>query len=305
MPVAFLETWIASDRRPCGAVSRCRSSLTRSTLAAIAILAWAGAGVLAAGTVARAAPCEPLPDAFDYAAYDAQIRLDLTRMVSLPPRTVVVTGSYRDAANTVHPALLTSTDGGETWSRVPVRIHGAAIGRLESDAAASVWGIVSFRQEGLGTPLALLRTRDGAGSWCLVSLEGLDTLNGVDLFRMYDDRHGLIVFSEEPFGGGFRAYQTRDGGESWHALWRADGPPPDQIDTAADDPDRAAADPPHATLWRRDSDMLAASAVLRLRRDDGGYAVERYDILGDGVWRLLSRIPPTYRVDDGGLIPIP
>jgi hypothetical protein len=281
------------------------AAATRNPLAAAAMLAGVGVGILGFGTVARAAPCEPLPDAFDYAAYDAQVRLDLTGMVSLPPRTVVVTGSYRDAANTVHPALLTSADGGETWSRVPVRIHGAGFGHLLANGGGSVWGIVSFRQEGLDKPLALLRTRDGAGSWCLVSLEGLDTLNGVDLFRMYDDRHGLIVFSEEPFGGGFRAYQTRDGGESWHALWRADGPPPDQIDPAADYPDRAPADPPHATLWRRDADMLAASAVIRLRRDDDGYAIERYDILGDGDWRLLSRIAPTYRVDDGGLIPIP
>ena len=227
--------------------------------------------LLGAGSAARGAPCQPLPavfgGAFDYAAYAPEIRLHLQEMVSLPPDTVVLAGSFRDAANAVHPALLTSQDGGETWSATPVLVHGAALAHLSSDRASTVWGIVSAVQEGTEQALYLLRSRDSARNWCAISLEGLDTLNGVALFRLFDHDHGLIVFSDAPFGGGFRAYQTQDGGENWLLLWDVAGTPPEAVEPPADDPDRAPPSLPHATLWQRESDLLAVHAVLRLRPD--------------------------------------
>ncbi len=277
------------------------SAATRRILAATALLT-AGL-VLVPGAAAREAPCHPLPETFDYASYDGEIHLDLNEMVSLPPQTVVLAGAFRDPGNTVHPVLLTSADGGQTWSTIPLRFHGADLGHLVADGGTSVWGIVSLGQEGAEEPLYVLRSRDAARTWCAIPLEDLDTLSGVALFRMFDHRHGLIVFSEVPFGGGHQAYHTRDGAETWVPLWRADGPPPDDVDAAADYPERAPPDPPHATLWRREADLFAARAVIRLRHDEAGYAVERYDILGDRTWRLVSRIPQAYRVVDGALAP--
>ena len=63
--------------------------------------------------------------------------------------------------------------------------------------------------------------------------------------------------------------------------------------------------PPHATLWRSEGGFLAAHAVVRLRRDDGGYAVERYDVSGGGSWPPPSRIFRAHRVVAGALAPIP
>ena len=268
-------------------------------------IALAAVFFLAGDAVARGAPCEPLPRTFDYAAYADEIRLDLHQMVSLPPRTVVLAGAFRDPGNTVHPALLTSQDGGETWSTTRLPVHGAGLGHLVSDGVVSAWGIVSVMQEGVDDPLYLMRSRDAGRTWCAIPRDGLDTLAGVELFRMFDVRHGLMVFSEAPFGGGYHAYQTHDGGESWLPLWRAAGTPPDEADAEADYPGRPLPPPPHATLWRSEAGFLAAHAVVRLRRDDDGYAVERYDVSGDGSWRPLSRIARAYRVVDGALVPVP
>ena len=190
------------------------------------------------GASSAAAPCRPAPQTFDYAAYAPEIVLHLDEMVSLPPATVVLAGTFRDAANAVHPALLTSQDRGETWSTTPLGIHGAGLGPLQSDGVASIWGIVAGVQEGTDEPLYLLRSRDAGRTWCAIPLDGLDTLNGVAFFRLFDDRHGLIVFSEAPFGGVFHGYQTLDGGDSWQSLWRADGTPPEAVEPAADYPDR-------------------------------------------------------------------
>ena len=265
---------------------------------ALAFLCWSSGA-------AHSAPCEPLPTTFDAAASAAEIRLDLHEMVSLPPQTVVLGGSFNDAANVVQPALLTSDDGGQTWSTIPVGIYGAGLRHLVTHGTGSVWGIVSFQQEGVDDPLYLLRSRDSGKTWCSISLEGLEALNGVDLFRMFDNRRGLLVFAEAPFGGGFRAYETRDGGETWRHLWHADGMPPEVADTAADYPDRAPPDPPHATLWQREADLFAAHAVIRLRRDDNDFLIERYDLSSAGEWSLQSRIAVRYRDLDGDLTPLP
>lgn len=261
--------------------------------------------VLGAGTTARGAPCEPLPETVDLAADRAEVRLDLNEMASLPPQTVILAGAFRDAGSAVQPALLTSEDGGATWSTTPVRIRGAELGHLVSDRAGTVWATVSFTQEGVDEPLYLLRSQDAARTWCAIALDELETLNGVDLLRMYDGRHGLMVFSEAPFGSGFHAYQTGDGGETWALLWRAEGTPLDVADMAADYPDRPPPEPPHATLWRRETDLFAADALIRLRRDDGGYLIERYDLLSDREWSPVSRIDRMHWQLNGEEIPIP
>ena len=262
---------------------------------AVALVCWVGA-------TARAAPCEPLPTTRSNAA---EVRLDLVEMVSLPPETVVLGGAFHDAANVVQPALLVSDDGGETWSRIPIPIPGAGFGHLVAHGTGWVWGVVSFQQEGVDEPLYLLRSGDSGTTWCRIALDGLEALYGVELFRMFDDRHGLLVFTEEPFGGDVRAYETRDGGETWRHLWQAEGMPPEALDTAADYPDRAPPNPPHATLWQRQADLFAADAVIRLRRDGSNFLIESYDLSSGEGWSFRSRIAGRYRALDGELTPIP
>ncbi|KAA5606605.1 hypothetical protein F1188_04505 [Roseospira marina] len=267
-------------------------------------------GPLALAIPAQGAPCQPLATVADTSPLltpdpAGEIRLALDEMTALPPRTVILAGAFYDPAGAVQPALLTSSDGGASWTTHPVRIPGAALRFLAVDRAASAWGIVSGTQEGTDSPLYLLRSRDGAETWCAISLAGLETLHGVDMFRMFDDRHGLLVMSEAPFGGDVQTYETRNGGEDWALLWRAHGPSPDAIDAPADDPDRPLPSPPHATLWRADADRLAAHALLRLQPDDDGYTIERREILGDGRWHPVSRIPAWYRGGDDALRPRP
>ena len=266
-------------------------------------IALAGVLLLAAAT-AHGAPCLPTPQGFDYASYDPEIRLDLDAMISLPPETVILAGAFHDSGNTVHPALLTSGDGGTTWSTVPLPIPGAGLGVLQADGTESLWGVVGLRQEGLDAPLSVLRSRDTGRTWCLLPLDGLEIRHGVDQFRMFDHRHGLLVFSAAPFGGGYTAYETSDGGDSWQRLWRADGPPPDAVEAGADYPERIIP-PPHATLWRREADFFAADAIIRIRDTESAYVVERQDALGDGNWRTLSRISKRYQVVDGDLTALP
>ena len=261
--------------------------------------------VCGTGATAQAADCVPLPTSVDGAPPATEVRLELREIVSLPPRTVVLAGAYHDAANVLQPALLASDDGGETWDTIPVPVGGAGLGHLETHGTGSLWGIVSFQQEGVDEPLYLMRSRDAGSTWCAISLAGLDALNGVDSFRMFDDRHGLLVFTEAPFGGDFSAYETRDGGGTWQHLWRADGMPPEAVDTAADYPDRALPDPPHATLWQREADWFAAHAVLRLRHDDGAFLIESYDLSRRDGWIQRSRIAGRYRDGDGELTPVP
>lgn len=255
-------------------------------------------------TASLAATCAALPAAFDYAGYDEEVRLEVAELASLQEQTAVLAGRFHDGGNTVHPALAVSRDGGRSWTFVPVLYSGAGLSRLQTHGTATIWGIVSFRQEGTDEAQFLLRSRDAGASWCALPLDGLDTLRSVETLRFYDDRHGLLVFSEFPFGSRRMVYQTADGGDTWVPLWRTDADRTTVPGSGFAYPG-AAVPPPHAPLWDLDMGAYRIAGLLRVRMQDAWHMVEYYGYYNSPLWAERSRLARVYRLEGGRLRPAP
>lgn len=261
----------------------------------IMIAAWAIANP------ARAENCSPLPTEFDYSGYRGDAELLLEDIASLPSGRLFLSGRYIDAGNTIHPALLVSDDG-KTWSTVLLPFSGAGLRLLRTQGTSAIWGVVSFRQEGSDVAELMLRSLDGGRRWCVVSLNGLMTLESVETFRFFDAQHGLIVFSETRFGIRRMVYHTSDGGDRWQPLWPSGVESDPDVETEFGYPGNV--DPPaHTPVWRRDLDLHRIGGLLRARRDDATYIIEQYDYQGTTGWTELSRIGRHYRIVQGQLAP--
>jgi hypothetical protein len=255
----------------------------------------------AAATPALAESCSPLPTEFDYAGYRSDAELLLEDVASLPSGRLFLSGRYLDAGNTIHPALLVSDDG-QTWSTVLLPYSGASLRLLRTQGTSAIWGIVSFRQEGSDVPELMLRSLDGGRSWCGVPLHDLITLESVETFRFFDARHGLIVFAETRFGVRRMVYHTADGGDSWLPLWPSDVESDPEVETDFGYP--GLVNPPvHTPVWRQELGLHRIDGLLRVRRDDAAYLVERYDYQSNMAWTEISRIGRRYRIVEGQLVP--
>lgn len=258
--------------------------------------------VLAAPSQASA--CTALPAGFDYSGYGQDAELLVEDLGSLPEQTAVLAGRFHGDGNTLHPALAISRDGGRSWTFIDVLYSAAGLSRLQTQGEASIWGVVSHRQEGTDQPQYLLRSRDAGRSWCALPLDDLDTLASVESLRFFDERHGLIVFTEFPFGNGKIVYQTSDGGDSWVPVWR---PEVDRTFLPGDGfAYPGAVDPPeHAPLWSQVADAYKITGLLRVRRQDDWHVIEHYGYDDDAGWTERSRLARSYRLTDSGPRPKP
>lgn len=247
-----------------------------------------------------AAECVALPSTFNYTGYGESVELVVSDLTSLPERTVVLVGRFQDTANTIHPALALSRDGGFTWNFVDVRIRDAGLSRLQTDSTNTIWAIASFRQEGLDKPRYLLRSYDAGHHWCVVSLGNLETLATVETFRFFDNRHGMIIFSEMPFGSKKIMYQTVDGGNTWILVWRASEHKKTPIESSFTYPG-VMGFPEHTPLWRRVADYYQMNGLLRVRPEHKWHYVEYYGYRDHQVWTERFRFPRTYQLRKDGL----
>lgn len=268
------------------------------TAALVVLLA--GLVVGSAGALASA-KCVRTPSAFDYTAYGELVRRQLAEIATLPGDVVIVAGQYHDGGNTLHPALLVSRNGGRNWSAVELRWSGTGVHFLRTQGEATVWAMVSFRQEGLAKAQYLLRSGDGGASWCALPLGDLETRNTVESLRFFDERHGIAVFSNMPLNETKRTvYVTRDGGDSWRRLWRAEENP--DVETRPRYPGVAEPPPPHAPLWTRNLGYQKITGLLRLVERGGRHAIDFFDYYQDGAgWQQRSTIHRNYRNVDGRL----
>ncbi|MCX6566671.1 MAG: YCF48-related protein [Candidatus Aminicenantes bacterium] len=116
--------------------------------------------------------------------------------------------------------VLRTTDGGTTWTAVPV--PGAeAVDFRDIEAFGAEAAVIM----GVGQPARMFRTDDGGQTWVQTYLNDAPGIF-LDAMAFYDDKNGLAV--GDPMDGRFFLIRTADGGKTWMPL------PPESRPSALD-----------------------------------------------------------------------
>jgi hypothetical protein len=183
--------------------------------------------------------------------------------------TVFVMGNVHADAGTVSSVILSSNDGGNTWTEPLGRIPGGSLEVFRTVDAKHGW-IGGQQWEADSSPIPfLLSTRNGGKRWIDRYLWEEDDRNGMVLeFDFEDPRHGFLIIERtnaevDPF----ELYETRTGGSSWNIREVTSEEP-----TIPFDPVQA------EDQWR-----------LRSETSGGAYWVEQRE---DDEWRPVASFAP-------------
>ncbi|NNG04314.1 MAG: exo-alpha-sialidase [Inquilinus sp.] len=238
---------------------------------------------------AQAAECVDPPTIGARSEAGAALELIISDMASTPSGAVVLAGRFHDGAATRRPALLVSRDGGRDWTRIPLAGQGAGFGSLATAGDSAIWGVISFRQEGLDTPMSLLRSTDSGASWCVVPLDAIEPAGTIESLRFFDELTGLMVVADAFSGNPAGALLTANGGDTWSPLWVPAPGGAEEIDRAFVYPDDDRP-PPHAPLWQAQAGRYSVAGILRVRAEADDLVIEHYDYRRADGWQERSRI---------------
>ncbi|MDY6991166.1 MAG: sialidase family protein [Pseudomonadota bacterium] len=235
-----------------------------------------------------------------YLDKEQKITLYFDDITTLPENIVFLGGYYHDGANTFHPALFISRDGGQTWKENQILCAGSSIQNFQTYGKLNIWAIMTLRQEGTQTAQYLISSTDAGNNWQLQALNTLDTLHHISEFRFFDAHHGIINFSSAAPAQVNHTYYTQDGGKTWQSLWKIQ--PKSVIEIERDYRYPEFTEPPHHTpLWRKEFDLYKIVSVLRFRQQQAEYLIETYDYSGTQVWKPIATIPRYYRFEENKL----
>lgn len=132
--------------------------------------------------------------------------------------TVFVMGNVHADAGTVSSVILSSDDGGQTWTEPLGRIPGGSLEVFRTVDAKHGW-IGGQQWEADSSPVPfLLSTRNGGKRWTDRYLWEEDDRNGMVLeFDFENPRHGFLIIERtntdvDPY----ELYETMTGGSSWN-----------------------------------------------------------------------------------------
>lgn len=214
--------------------------------------------VLAAGLNAQAPP--PAKIEFNCTAEDMQtaglsctedepcpVYLELSAVEAVNTR-LVVAGNLHTASVTLYSILLTSDDGGKTWTEPAPRTRFASLDTIQFIDFENGWigGEVLFP-----TPrdIFLLLTRDGGKTWRRTVLFEDGRTGSLSQFWFDSKTNGKLVVDRGRGveGGRYELYESMTGGEGWEVRQATSTPIRLKQGTARDTGWRLRADAPSKT----------------------------------------------------------
>jgi hypothetical protein len=161
------------------------------------------------------------------AARPCPVYLELVAIESAGSRLFVTGNLHADDA-TLFSILLTSYDGGVSWSEPSERIRGAGLDLIQFLDPETGWA----GGESLGAiprdPFLLL-TRDGGKTWDNYPIFGESRTGTIDFFRFDSKTHGRLWIGRPlsgEAGSRYEAYESHDGGQTWALGQTSDKPFP-------------------------------------------------------------------------------
>jgi hypothetical protein len=236
----------------------------------------------------------------DLEAEGQRVSLQIEDIACLPGDVVIMAGRYTCPAGTFRSMLQVSRDAGLTWSDTGLVFPGCSIRNLRTVGPSNVWGIVTSAQDGASSPQHILASADGGWTWTVTPVDFLSVeqpVSWVSHFEFDDARRGVLAVAG--CLGGVEIFSTDDGGLTWSRLWLdRGGPATEDVNLAAwrEKPDLA---PPP---WLGRAECCTGADKVRFRDEAEWSVIETRDLGGTG-WTVRSRIPSSYRIKDGRLVP--
>jgi photosystem II stability/assembly factor-like uncharacterized protein len=119
--------------------------------------------------------------------------------------------------------ILRTTNGGTTWSAIPVNIAGLngqfSLFSLEALDANTAFAVISLNNPGTGAVTRIYKTADAGLTWTAITGIFTSPDSWANFVQFFDMNNGLA------FGDNQEIYTTNNGGNTWSAVPAANLPP--------------------------------------------------------------------------------
>jgi hypothetical protein len=143
--------------------------------------------------------------------------LELAGAEQVGPR-LIVTGSIHTGSATLESVLLSSDDGGRTWTEPHPRLPGAVLDQIQFFDFEGGW-INGHLLSGVPRDPFFLLTTDGGKTWRRRPIHGESRTGAVEQFWFESRTHGTLSLDRvraAENGMRYEAWESMTGGESWN-----------------------------------------------------------------------------------------
>lgn len=138
------------------------------------------------------------------------VYLELSGIEAVNTR-LFVSGNLHSASATLFSILLSSEDGGKTWTEAFDRIRGAALEGIQFHDFASGW-IAGVSIQALPRDPFFLLTTDGGKTWRNRPIYGESRVGAIDTYFFDSKNHGSLIVTVNK---SHELLETQTGGENW------------------------------------------------------------------------------------------
>jgi hypothetical protein len=194
--------------------------------------------------------------------------LELAAANAVGPR-LFITGNLHTDTATLSSILLTSEDGGSTWTEAHPRIRGAGLDQIQFFDFEVGW-ISGQRLQGTARDPFLLLTRDGGKSWRAVPVYEEGRTGAIEQFWFDSRNSGWLLIDRikgAENGARHELYESMTGGESWSLMQASSTRPELKRKSPSTTPD-----------WRVRADAASKSYRLESRQSGRWTPVAAFSI---------------------------
>jgi hypothetical protein len=129
-------------------------------------------------------------------------------------RKIFVTGNLHTPMATLYSILLSSDDGGSSWTEPHPRTRSSGLDQIQFIDFQNGW-ISGANLQGAPRDPFLLITTDGGKTWREHPIFDETRVAAIERFSFDSPEHGMLVIDASLDNGKHELYETSTGGESW------------------------------------------------------------------------------------------
>jgi hypothetical protein len=174
--------------------------------------------------------------------------------------TIFAAGNLHTVTTTLYGVLLTSGDGGKTWTEPNPRIEGAALDQVQFPDFQHGW-VSGVMEEPLARDPFFLVTTDGGKTWRSRPVFSETHYGSIQQFWFDSAKTGQLVLERSQGSASvYETYETVNGGDTWTIK-----------EAGAKSPKLAKAPARESATWRIRTDAASKTNRIERRTSEGGW----------------------------------